>query len=450
MQPRFAAGIVEPVSQETSTVTLHADGPPRPRAPVGVVVQVLDAPAKPARYVLSAGHCRIGSGAGSDVLINAPTVSRAHAELELVPEGVAIRDLGSRNGVFYLGQRIERATLSLGAQIKLGSATVALLPDTDSLLAGGDYEGTEYRGVHGTSASMRRLFAVLTRLEGSLTTVLIEGESGVGKEVIARAVHAGSRVDHGPLVVLNCGAIPRDLVASELFGHKKGAFTGATEGRRGAFQSADGGTLFLDEVGELPVEVQPMLLRALETGEVRPVGADRVETVRVRVLAATNRDLGEEVRTGRFREDLFYRLAVVRITVPPLRARPEDIALLAQGFAAQLGTEQLPPAILEQLKARPWPGNARELRNAVQAYAALGVLPEATRPRGALVDLALEEAVDVHRPYAQQKDELVDRFSRKYVEAMLAHTGGNQTLAARLAGLDRTYFGRLLSKLGLR
>lgn len=193
-----------------------------------------------------------------------------------------------------------------------------------------------------------------------------------------------------------------------------------------------------------------MLLRALETGEVRPVGADRVETVRVRVLAATNRDLGEEVRTGRFREDLFYRLAVVRITVPPLRARPEDIALLAQGFAAQLGAEELPPAILEQLKARPWPGNARELRNAVQAYAALGVLPEATRPRGALVDLALEEAVDVHRPYAEQKDELVDRFSRKYVEAMLAHTGGNQTLAARLAGLDRTYFGRLLSKLGLR
>ena len=442
--------IVASVAQDPATLTLLKDGQSRERAPVGVVVQVLDAPAKPSRYALSAGFCRLGSGAGCDVVITEPTVSRTHAEIELVPEGVAVRDLGSRNGIFYLGQRIERATLSLGAQIKLGGVSVALLPDTERLLAVGDYEGEEYRGVLGVSASMRRLFAILTRLEGSLTTVLIEGESGVGKEVIARAVHAGSRLAAGPLVVLNCGAIPRDLVASELFGHKKGAFTGATENRRGAFQSADGGTLFLDEIGELPLDVQPMLLRALETGEVRPVGADRVESTRARVLAATNRDLSEEIDAGRFREDLFYRLAVVRVTVPPLRTRPEDVELLAQSFARGIGAETLPSPVIEQLKARAWPGNARELRNAVQAYAALGVLPERARPRGALLDLALEEVVDLARPYAEQKDEVVDRFSRKYLEALLAHAGGNQTLAARLAGLDRTYFGRLMAKLGMR
>jgi transcriptional regulator with GAF, ATPase, and Fis domain len=426
------------------------DGKSLGRAPVGVVVQVLDAQAKPPRYVLSAGFCRMGSGTACDVVISEPTVSRNHAEIELVPEGVAVRDLGSRNGIFYMGQRIERATLALGAQIKLGSVSVAFLPDTERLLAVGDYDGTEYRGVLGASVSMRRLFAILTRLEGSLTAVLIEGESGVGKEVIARAIHAGSRLSHGPLVVVNCGAIPPDLIASELFGHKKGAFTGATENRRGAFQSADGGTLFLDEIGELPLQVQPMLLRALESGEVRPVGSDRVEQTRVRVLAATNRDLSEEVAAGRFREDLFYRLAVVRVTVPPLRARPEDVELLAQRFAGQLGAASLPRSVIEQLKSRMWPGNARELRNAVQTYVALGVLPERARPRGALLDLALAEVVDLGRPYAEQKDEVVDRFSRKYLEALLEHTSGNQTLAARLAGLDRTYFGRLLAKLGLR
>jgi transcriptional regulator with GAF, ATPase, and Fis domain len=437
------------LAKDPSTLTL-VDGRPRQLTPVGVVVKVLDASATPSRYVLSEGHCRIGSGAGCDVVINEPTVSRIHAELKLVPEGIAVRDLGSRNGVFYLGQRIEGATLSLGAHIQLGSAKVALFPDTDALLAGGEYDGNEYLGVRGSSSALRRLFAILTRLEGSLTTVLIEGESGVGKEVIARAIHTGSRLAGSDLVTLNCGAIPRDLVASELFGHKKGAFTGATEQRRGAFQSAAGGTLFLDEVGELPLEVQPMLLRALESGEVRPVGSDRTEVFRVRVLAATNRDLGEEVRAGRFREDLFYRLAVVRVVVPPLRARPEDVEVLARLFASQVGLEDLPPEIVEQLKQRRWPGNARELRNAVHAYAALGVLPEASAPRGALLDVALDEFVDVSRPYTEQKDQLVDQFSKKYVSSLLERTGGNQTLAARVAGLDRTYLGRLLAKLGMR
>ena len=238
-------------------------------------------------------------------------------------------------------------------------------------------------------------------------------------------------------------------MASELFGHKKGAFTGAAEARRGAFESADGGTLFLDEIGELPLEEQPMLLRALETGDVRPVGGDQARQVRVRVVAATNRDLEHEVEEGRFREDLYYRLAVVRLDVPPLRDRPEDIEPLARRFGAAAGVASLPDEVVERLRARPFPGNARELRNAVQAYAALGVLPEAKRSKTATLDLALGELVDVARPYASQKDDLVDRFTRLYLAQLLAHTGGNQRVAAEIAGLDRTYLGKLLAKHGV-
>ena len=297
---------------------------------------------------------------------------------------------------------------------------------------------------------MRKLFRTLVRLEGSTATVLLEGESGAGKELVAAAIHRGSALASHELVTVNCGALPRDLVASELFGHRRGAFTGATDHRKGAFETADGGTLFLDEVGELPLEVQPMLLRALETGEVRAVGSDRAKKVRVRFIAATNRDLKVDVETGRFREDLFYRLAVVRLRAPSLRERPEDIAPLAAHFAREAGLHDLPTAVVEQLKARAWPGNVRELRNAVQAYAALGSLPAADGPQAGALELALSQLVDVERPYVEQKDELIDRFTRLYLTALLAHTGGNQSAAARLAGLDRGYLGRLLTKHGAR
>jgi two-component system, NtrC family, response regulator GlrR len=432
-------------AHESSTVTLLRATP----YPLGALIRALGAPATPAAFRLTAGRCVVGSSSSCDVAVADPTVSRAHVELSLVPDGVAVQDLGSRNGTFYLDQRVERMTLGLGGRIRIGGATVAVEADIDSLTPGSGFDGDLYRGVLGASAAMRRLFATLVRLEGSLVTVLVEGESGTGKEVIARALHEGSSVAGGPLVTLNCGGIPRDLIASELFGHKRGAFTGAAEARRGAFEAADGGTLFLDEVAELPIEVQPMLLRALESGEVRTVGEDRTRRVRVRVVAATHRDLGREVEAGRFREDLFYRLAVVRLTVPPLRERREDIAPLARRFGEAVGLASVPEIVVEQLKARAWPGNARELRNAVQAYAALGVLPESGRPKGAVLDLSLGELCDVTKPYGPQKDALFERFTRIYLEALMAHTGRNQTAAARLAGLDRTYLGKLLVKHGL-
>lgn len=432
---------------DQATATMARD---TPAVPLAVVVRVTGVEPAPDPYRLEIGRCTVGSGATADLVIPASTVSRNHVELSVVPEGVLVRDLGSRNGTFYLGQRIEKMVLGLGGQLNVGQATLSIEADKNSLLDQLRYDGDSYRGIVGVSTQMKRLFAMLTRLEGSLATVLVEGESGVGKEVVAQALHQGSPVSGGPNVVVNCGAISHELVASELFGHVRGSFTGAVDDRIGAFAAAHQGTLFLDEVGELPLDVQPMLLRALESREVRPVGSRNNVPVQVRVVAATNRDLQAEVREGRFREDLYYRLAVVNLQIPPLRERIEDVEPLIQVFAQQYELDDLPAHIVEQLKARQWPGNARELRNAIQVFAALGALPEVSRSKKATLDLALGEAVDLSVNYATQKERILDEFTLHYLRELLAHTKGNQTLAAEIAGLDRSYLGRLLVKHGLK
>jgi len=401
-------------------------------------------------FRLRDGTCRVGSGSDCDLVVKHRTVSRTHVELELVAEGVRVTDLDSRNGTFYLGQRVKQITVALGAHLRLGEAELALEPDTDALFDDLQYDSSEYRGMLGTSLSMRRLFAIMRRLEGSLASVLIEGESGVGKELIARAIHEGSARRDGPFVAINCGAISRELIGSELFGHIKGAFSGAVDSRVGAFRSADGGTLFLDELGELPLDLQPNLLRALEAGEVRPVGSDQVTHVSVRLVTATNQDLEQNVREGRFREDLFYRLAVVRAFVPPLRERRDDIEPLVRRFAEQSGIGELPTAVVERLKSGEWPGNVRELRNAIEAYAAVRVLPQSRAPRGisgpAGMDASLDDYVDLGRPYLELRDELVAKFSQRYIERAMEKTGNNKTAAAEIAGLDRKHFRTLLER----
>jgi transcriptional regulator with GAF, ATPase, and Fis domain len=436
------------VPHETATLA-HAHLMARP---LGVIVRVLGAPAQPKAFSLDQGTCILGAGNEAQIRIQNPNVSRQHCELGLVPEGISVRDLGSRNGTFYLGQRVQGITLAPGARIHLGPVEVALDPDMESLEGGEPYPEAVYRGMIGSSLQMRKLFGALSRLEGSLVTVLVTGESGVGKELVSRALHEGSSVANGPLVTVNCGAIAPELVASELFGHKRGAFTGASEPRKGAFESADGGTLFLDEIGELPLDVQPMLLRALESGEIRPVGADRSQHVRVRVVAATHRDLRSEVRANRFREDLYYRIAVVELSVPSLRDRVDDIGELANRFAYAAGLQQgLPGPVIERLRARRFPGNVRELRNVVQAFAALGRLPNeplSPEDRGGDAD-SIERLIDVTRPYADQKDELIDRFNQAYLVRLMQHTNGNQSAAARLSGLDRSWLWRLLIKHGI-
>ncbi len=409
------------------------------------------APARPVSFRLEAGTCLVGAGSECDVVIANSSVSRQHVELGLVPEGISVRDLNSRNGTFYLGQRVQAMTLAPGARIHLGPVEVALDADLDTLEGGEPYTDATYRGMIGASLSMRALFGALARLEGSLVTVLVGGESGVGKELVARALHEGSTLASGPLVTVNCGAIAPELVASELFGHRRGAFTGASDARRGAFESADGGTLFLDEIGELPLDVQPMLLRALESGEIRAVGADKSTHVRVRILAATHRDLRSEVRANRFREDLYYRIAVVELEVPPLRDRIDDVEELANRFAQVAGLTALPAPLIARLHARRWPGNVRELRNVVQAYAALGRLPPEAPGSGSSGhgNVGNEPVIDVTRPYADQKDELVEQFTRSYLVRLMQHTAGNQSAAARLSGLDRSWLWRLLLKHGL-
>ena len=429
-QSRYSGVVTKDRGFGGATETLAHDMRP---APLGVVLRVTNVEEPPEPFRLEVGRCIVGSAATADLVVNASTVSRQHLELGLIPEGVEVRDLGSRNGTFYKGQRIEKMVVRLGATLKLGTASLAIEPD-NCALDDLSYDANEYRGIVAGSAAMKSLFAKLRKLEGSLASVLIEGESGVGKELIAQALHHGSVVQNEPMVVINCGAMPGELVASALFGHRKGAFTGAVDDRVGAFQAADGGTLFLDEVGEMPLDVQPMLLRALEAQEITPVGDQQTVKVEVRVVSATNRTLQDEVAAGRFREDLYYRLAVIKLLVPPLAERRQDVPLLAERFAQTLDVV-LPDSVLEQLGSRPWPGNVRELKNAVQVFAALGALPEIRRSPA--------------KSYAELKDGLIDAFTKSYLERLMAHTQGNQTAAARVAGLDRSYLGRLLQKHGL-
>jgi two-component system response regulator GlrR len=411
------------------------------------VIRPIDCDAHPKVFKLERGSMTIGAGAKADLILESGTVSRAHVELSLVEDGVRVRDLGSRNGTFYLGQRVDSLTVAPGSRIRLGDVQLAIDPDWGA--DPGESAETSYRGLLGQSPPMRRLFGMLKRLEASLVNVLVLGESGVGKELVARAIHAGSTLAERPWIAKNCGAMSRELVMSELFGHKRGAFTGAHEARKGAFELAHGGTLFLDEIGELPLDVQPMLLRALESGEVTPLGANDAIHVKVRMIAATHRNLEELVRAGAFREDLYYRIAVVKLAIPALRERASDIDLLAQHFARSLGLGTLPEEVVARWRALPFPGNARELRNAVEAFAALGDLPDAPASATPEIGAGLRALVDLERPFMDQKEALADRFTREYLTRLMEHTSGNQSEAARVSGLERSYLRKLLIKHGV-
>jgi two-component system response regulator GlrR len=433
-----------PRLEETEALTPH-----RAQPPLAVLIRCVQGKSSPAWLRLATGSCRVGAGPNNHLVLEDKAVSREHLELELCPEGVRVRDLGSRNGTFYLGQRVGEITLGLGSRLTLGCTELNIAPDVE------DFESTStdgpqrYGGLLTRAASMRRLFGLLGRLEGSLVNVFIQGETGTGKELIARALHEHSRVRAGPFVALNCGVLDRALVRSELFGHKKGAFTGAVAASSGAFETADAGTLFLDEVGELPLDVQPMLLRALESRSIARVGESQEFAVNVRVIAASHCDLKDQVDDGSFRLDLYHRLMVVKLTVPSLRERPEDIRLLAAHFATGSGLPGLPEDVLSALQARSYPGNVRELRNAVLAYQAVGSLPDAGPGRPGQLERALAEVLDAGRPYAEQKEEVVQHMTRIYLSLLMQRTGGNRSEAARIAGLQRGYLRRLLERYGI-
>ncbi|HET9934030.1 MAG TPA: sigma 54-interacting transcriptional regulator, partial [Polyangiaceae bacterium] len=248
---------------------------------------------------------------------------------------------------------------------------------------------------------------------------------------------------------VNCGALDRALVRSELFGHARGAFTGASDAHAGVFEQASGGTLFLDEVAELPLDVQPMLLRALEVGTVTRLGENRERPVDVRVISATHRALDQLVQEGVFREDLFYRLVVATVHVPPLRERPEDIPVLVRHFAEEMASSEVPPEVVTRWLQRTWPGNVRELKNAVRSYIALGGFEQPSRSpdaRAPDLQLALQHFVDIERRYADLKEDLLERFVVVYLEHLLRHTQGNQSEAARLSGIERSHLNRMLKR----
>ncbi len=430
---------------EQTTATLQRSSP---AGPLGVILRVTNRPARPRAFRLVQGSCVCGAAPDADIVIADETVSRKHVELTLVPEGVRLRDLSSHNGTWYVGQRIQEGVLGAGSAIRLGLAELRIEPDRRELedpAGGAELDG--YGELVGSSPPIRRLYAVLRRIESSLASVVIQGESGTGKELVARAIHEHSAVASGPFVAVNCGALERPLVRSELFGHKRGAFTGALDNRQGAFEAANGGTLFLDEIAELPAEVQPVFLRALELGKVTRLGENTDRPVNVRIIAATNRSLEAEIRAGRFREDLYFRLMVVPVSMPALRDRPEDIGVLATHFAHSFGLGVPPEEVLLELRSRPWPGNVRELKNAIQTYSVLGALPARATAREAELDDWLHRLVNLDVPYAAQKDALLKHFLRVYLEALLVHTNGNKSMAARISGLERSYLNKVANQL---
>jgi DNA-binding NtrC family response regulator len=315
--------------------------------------------------VTSAGVV-VGKDPTCDAPVDDPFVSARHLRIE--PQGGrwVLHDLGSTNGTFISGARVTRAELPLGVPVQLGDAELLLEPRA----ALEPLRPECFEGMLSRDPAMRQVFELVERVGGSEAAVTILGETGTGKELVARALHARSTRRDGPFVPVNCSAIAESLIESELFGHEKGAFSGADRMRKGAFEEADRGTIFLDEVGELPLDLQPKLLRVLELGEVKRVGASRPITVNVRIVAATHRDLRAQVRAGRFREDLFYRLCVVPITVPPLRQRRADVRALAEAFLDRASPRGVvlrwSPEALARLEGYDWPGNVRQLKNVVQ------------------------------------------------------------------------------------
>ncbi len=415
---------------------------------------VVDGPDRGRACRIAEREVVIGTDPKCDLVLSDDRVSGRHVALSAIESRFAVRDLESTNGTFYEGSKIEKVTVPAGSTLLVGKTALRIEPEAQPLDIAPS-QARRFGELVGESLAMREVFAVLERVAVSDATLLVEGETGTGKELVARAVHDASPRRRGPFVAVDCGALPESLLESELFGHVRGAFTGAANARSGMIVRADGGTLFLDELGRVSPTLQARLLRVIEERCVRPLGGDTERAVDVRVVAASRDDLDAEVAAGRFRPDLLYRLAVVRIVLPPLRTRREDIPLLARELLRRRGLSDEAPAggNLDRLIAHAWPGNVRELRNVIDR--AIALAPGARRFGDLVIRIENSPvatdalAVRSDLPFAEAKAAVLHDLERRYLADVLARTGGNLSAASRESGIDRKHLRTLARKHGL-
>ncbi len=443
---------------------------PKPQETTSFSLVVADGPDKGRRFVLDASspsRMLTGKSASCQLCLTDPSVSRRHAAFDVVDRRLRLTDLGSSNGTFVNGIAIVEVFLDGGELVRMGQTVFHVQQDEQSKKVTLSNRRAFGRVVGG-SDEMRRLYPLCERLADSDVPVLIEGETGSGKEVLAESLHEMGPRASGPYLVFDCMAAPPNLLESALFGHEKGAFTGATNSRAGVFEQAHRGTLLIDEIGDLDISLQPKLLRAVQRMEVTRVGGSKPIKVDVRVLSATRRNLDEEVQAGRFRDDLFFRLNVARIELPPLRLRRGDIPLLAQHFWEMLGGNgrPIPMALMDRLEAYTWPGNVRELYNTIARHLALGELAGETVGDGSrLSELSssltengdsngkdcgldfIDEVVSQHLPLPEARQHVMEEFERRYIDSALSAHGGNVTKAAAASGVGRRYFHLLRARI---
>jgi two-component system, NtrC family, response regulator GlrR len=458
-------------------ITSYPDGPePQTPSPRRALPRLEWNDSRGLQSALIERRCVLGSASHCDIIVLDDAVSRVHAEIEPREDELWVRDLNSRNGTFVEGVRIESACVLNGFTIQVGTTNVLITYAEAQSRPPESWLSDRFGPLVGRSPVMRELFASLARLAPLESCMMIQGETGTGKELVARAIHQASARPSGPFIVVDCATLSTNLIEAELFGHAKGAFTGAHQSRAGAIESANGGTVFLDEIGELPLGMQPKLLRVLESATVRRVGESNHRSVDVRFVTATHRDLLSMVNRGEFREDLYFRLAVLPVRVPALRERPEDIDLLLSHFNGG-APDWLTPRVLRAMEGRSWRGNVRELRNFAERARAIGPaeamslsldadeerepitavisrtpVPVRTReashpPSGSA--RAAPDAPSFYQPFRAFREAWIGYGERGFLATLLERHQNNVAAAAKEAGVDRTHMYRLIRKHGL-
>lgn len=455
--------------QKPGLTTIFVDKKATKRKLRKAKLHIVDGPDKGKELVMDRERVSVGRSVICDLVVADKAVSGTHCEFIADERGFLVKDLGSTNGTKVGELKIREVWITKGTIVTIGQTKIrfeSLQEEVEIDLS----RENRFFDLIGNSVRMREIFAVLERVAATDLTAMIRGETGTGKELVARAIHQGSSRKDSPLVVQDCSAIPNNLIESTLFGHERGSFTGATDRHRGSFEQADGGTIFLDEIGELEMSLQPKLLRVLENREIKRVGGDKIIPVNCRVVAATNRDLRQMVNDGTFREDLYYHLSVVQVELPPLRERPEDVSLLVDAFIEDFKRRSFPgeegPNItiskdaLTRLKSYPWPGNVRELKNTVERAASLAdgleltvrdLMPLSQKtPAITLPGGTAEQFVEDDVPFKDAKQKVLDTFEAGYLKALLDKHANNVTRSAQAAGLTRYHLRELAKRYGIR